>query len=129
MRKKYLRGAIIIMLFLMSVLSSCKSPYPQPYGKWQSGDPELILDFNPDPSIGYTGTYVKDGEEIDVAFGTLPYNHLGVSSVETGYGYFAGGYKIKNGKLIYTLNSYWRKELGYKVIEFELIEAYEPPAK
>ena len=124
----------------MCVCVSCSIPYKIPYGKWQSSDPKLTLDINPnklDRSGLFTGTYTKDGVMYDILIGFKMYKGFTVidekyrtdEGIYGGNEYFWGDFKIKQGKLIYALRSRWQEETEYKVIEFELIEAYEPPAK
>jgi len=125
---------ISFTLAIILLVTACVSfPYKKPYGKWQSADPDLVIDLDPNIEGPLPGTYVKDGKSYDaeVHFAhekaiDIVIKDLYVENANSNT-YFYGKFKIKDGKLIYTLKPSWQEKTGYKVIEFELIEEYAIP--
>ncbi|MDR1245676.1 MAG: hypothetical protein LBK57_01445 [Clostridiales Family XIII bacterium] len=123
-----------------------------PYGKWHSTDPDLTIDIGLEynDTQSYFGTYVKDGEGIDVLVymsygGTLEIHDFEEYNFSEDhwdyrdkYGniknpppqYFDGAWRpvnIFDGKLRYKLDDDYREATGYRVIVFEKIESREWP--
>ena len=130
----------IFTFFLLSLLlvclAACSIPYDEPYGKWQSIEPKLMIDINPNKEGYYSGVYERNGEAVAVfiafahekAFVIQDYQDMGETAIKGDNPYFNGLFEVKkDGKLYYTLKPYWEEKTGYKTIVFEKIESYEVP--
>ena len=138
MRKKVLTG--IILLLLLAFVSSCgvNTRGPLPYGKWESTEPYIIMDINPQNEEFY-GVYQQDDEIIDVliTFKNLwkefdIYNVSDLSKISQPDFYelalLNGEYAIRNNKLYYRVKPYWKEKSGIThTIVFDKIEEYEIP--
>ena len=128
---------IVCCGILFLALSSCTSyELVVPVGIWQSDDPSITLDIANDVSDPNFGTYVRDGEEIEIyiVFGhvsnllsiydaiVLNENHKGGWDDWT---YFVGNWDIKDDKLYLILKSKWREMHGIDKIVFTKIADYE----
>lgn len=129
---------LLLLLILLLFASSCVNTRGQlPYGIWQSKEPDLVFDIDPQCESFFKGQYTEDGKSINVfvAF-AVAYKEFGIydeSEVDIAKGsirhtedsIFEGSYKMKGDKLIYTLNPHWREVTGYKTITFDKIKEYD----
>ena len=97
----------------------------------------MVIDINPELEE-FSGIYVLDGVEIPVYIDLRPergdFRIFNINDRDNGQipsfyrlAYFGGTYKLRWGKLRYTLQPYWQEQTGYKTIIFEKIEDYDPP--
>ena len=137
--------ACVLVLLLLFALTACDSPSrssganPIPYGTWHSEEPDIILVIRPDYRNPYRvfdtfpGSYVKDGEEIDIAVRILVTTrriHIFNASDEVQNSwdsYFSGTREIEEGRLYLNLFSRWQNEHGIDYVVFELVEEVEVP--
>jgi hypothetical protein len=106
-----------------------------PIGLWQSDDPSITLDIT-NEERGHYGTYVKDGEEIEIyiVFGHVS-NLLSIYDAITqdenfkgpydDYEYFVGTWKNEGDILNFYLKQTWQEMHGIKEIVFTKIADYE----
>ena len=135
--KKY--NCLLVILLLLSLSSCFSRPYDKPYGKWQSGDPEIVMDIFPiEYGESHHGTYVRNGELREIiisfafekAFEILDCIYVTNDVMYRDYAYFYGTFTVtKDGKLQYDLKPAYQKKTGYTTIIFEKIEEYEAPKK
>jgi hypothetical protein len=140
MKKRLL--AIAFLILLLVLLSACpiSTIGSLPYGKWESADPNIVMDINPQYEE-FQGIYYVDGEVINLYI-TFPYvwkqfeiydysdkiNLLQPGSYELAL--FNGDYSLRSGKLRYKLKPYWQEKSGIThTIIFEKTEEYEIPAE
>ena len=111
-------------IFLL-MLTSCNTyEFTTPsLGLWRSNNPVITFEVT-DESGRYYGTYVKEGEEIEirVSFGRLS-NIIEIYdiAVETQNGatrYFTGRFEIKGNKMYLKFTSYAQEIYGIKQIVF-----------
>ena len=135
MKKRIIIIAILTLTKL--ALVSCVATYqPIPYGVWQSENPNMTLIVDPDYasfenpswSIVYPGTYVRDGEEIDLVVvvdntrgrgGIRVFNASLERFSNFSDAYFVGNYRVSGGRLIYTLDRQWQEQTGFDRIVFD----------
>ena len=144
--KKFLR--FLLLLVVIPLITSCfvTIPYDAPIGVWKSDDPDLCLEIVSKVQMESTGTYISDGENLEVfltfkndpAFIVQPvysYKHYRVND-ELRYGidssifYFDGEFTIEDGKMFYFAR--WSDLTGHgtgqdtRTIIFEKVE-YDAP--
>ena len=129
----------IIWLLLLLCLSACFNTRGAiPYGKWESLNPQIIMDINPQYEE-FLGTYQHEDEVIDVYIAISGFSKQfdiykisdKIYRSESGYyrlALFGGSYSVRNGKLYYKLQPYWQEKSGVThTIVFTKIEEYEAP--
>jgi hypothetical protein len=132
---------VACLLLLQLCLSACVNTRgPLPYGKWESTDPHIIMDINPQAEE-FLGIYKQEDEEIEVyiAFSgfSKQFDIYKISDKiyrsQSGYyrlALFGGSYRVRSGKLNYKLQPYWQEKSGIThTIVFTKIEEYEIPAE
>jgi len=128
----------LMILFVCCVipvlaLSSCTTyELVVPVGFWQSDNPAIMLDIT-DEDRDHYGTYVIDGEEIEIyiVFGHVS-NRLFVydaivqdenyKGAWDDYTYFCGPWEAKGGELYFTLLPKWKEMHGIDEIVFTKTE-------
>jgi hypothetical protein len=112
-----------------------------PYGKWEHADLGLVLDIDPEfePEMWrqFRGTYVEDGEAIDIIISISGIaESLGIwraadvpdLDVQTTAPELYGGiYRQLGDKLLLRLNSLHRERTGLDTFVLERIAEYETP--
>ena len=142
MKKKLLTG--IFFLLLVICLSACfvNTRGPLPYGKWESSDPHIVMDINPQvyesPGVFY-GVYYEDSIEIAVF---IPFSGFSkqfdiyklsdkINMSQPSFyrlALFGGSYTFTKNRLKYKLQPYWQEQSGIThTIVFNKIEEYEAP--
>ena len=124
---KRIMCSLIVIVMALS-LAAC-GPSEVPYGKWQSEDPCIVLDINPDAvNKVYTGTYWDGQESRELSVYVLAREHEisiydcspSQKKPKIGEEWFCGTYSIKKDGKLYL-------EQPAQTIVFELIEEYEVP--
>ena len=120
---------VVSCTLLLVALSSCTTyKLVAPVGLWQSDDPSITLNIANEERDCY-GTYVMDGEEIEVyaVFGHVSnllsiYDAIVVDEDYKGgwdeYTYFGGNWEVRDDKLYLTLKPTWQEMHGIKEIVF-----------
>jgi len=120
---------LFILIGLLIILTSCTAAYhiTVPVGQWQSDFASLTFEKKNEDE-GYTyGTYVKDGEVVDVFIVFSHINNLfSIRDMEdmhengTGnqYEYFCGRYTVTDDKMYCTLLPHWETMHDVKEIVF-----------
>ena len=145
-----MKRALVILLLLVCILTtlvSCVSvPYARPYGVWHNETIGLTLDINPSAfRYGHpSGTYIIGGEERKVYIGfehggffrrggffiedAVRYNDDGTLIPTLDRVYFSGNFRVRDGKLHYTLRQRSQERHGIiDTIVFEKIASYDVP--
>ena len=133
MKKIFLATYLIVLLLILSSCTTYKLIVP--VGLWQSDNPSITLDITEDDRDHY-GTYVKDGEEIEIyiGFGHVSnrlFIHDAIIQDENfkgsmdDYEYFAGSWEVKDDKIYYTLLPKWKEMHGIDEIVFTKIADYD----
>ena len=136
-------AAVICLVLLLLCLSACfNTRGPIPYGKWESVEPNIIMDLNPyeyDSPGRFYGTYYEEDEVIDIyisissfskEFAVKKFSDIIYLDQPDSYklALFDGSYRIKGDKLYYKLKPYWQEKSGVThTIVFTKIEEYEAP--
>lgn len=128
-----LSGFLIFQLLITSCAVDFPSP-PPPYGVWESEEPKIVLDINPDTAYLYGGEYTHDGITSDLiiqfhndgrGFDILDSQALqGDTVIGLDYTYFVGKFTIWNNTMTYTLFDNYAEKTGYEKIKFRLVEEY-----
>jgi len=133
MKKAFL---IVFCTLLFLALSSCTTyKLVVPVGLWQSDDPQITLDIANAERDAF-GTYVRDGEEIEIymVFGHVSnllsiYNAIVMDESFKGtwdsFTYYGGKWEKRGDKIYYTLLTKWREMHGIKEIVFTKIADYD----
>ena len=140
MREKALISIFFLLLLICLTACGVNTRGPLPYGKWESIEPYIFMDINPNDKYFY-GTYQQNDEIIEVWITFQAYwKQFDIYKVsdtskinEPDFYELAllnGFYRIKNGKIYYRIKPHWQEKSGVKhTIVFELIEEYEVPDK
>jgi len=123
---------IIIFFVIPFSLRNISTQGPLPYGVWQSENPNIILNINPELKSetynDFPGTYESEGVETDlvVVFATA---HKGFAIHLEYFGrydeaFLTGTYKIRGNKLRYSVLPFWQERTGIKTIVFEKVSDY-----
>jgi len=135
---------ILCFLLLLMCLSACpvNTQGSLPYGKWESSDPHIVMDFNPfeeEVEGLYYGIYYEDDKEIAIYITFTGFSkHFAIYEVadriylsEPDYykrALLDGSYTFTKNKLHYKVNTYWQEKSGVThTIVFTKIEDYEMP--
>ena len=128
---------VLLLLFAPTACGSISRPsgaYPIPYGTWHSEKPNITLVIHPDYRNPYrvfdtfSGSYIKDGEEIDIAVRVLVTARRirifnASDEVQNSWdSYFSGTREIRDGRLYLDLFPGWQDEHGIEYIVFEKVE-------
>jgi len=133
MKSNSMKKIVVLLVFLI-LTSACNTRGELPYGVWQSEEPNITLYFDPkiDEDV-FSGTYMKDGENINIVVlvssvnkgfriynESLYYSEHGLNYVDSYRdSYYSGDYRVRGNKLRYKLRPYWQEQTGIKTIVFE----------
>lgn len=123
----------LLSIFLLIFLTSCTVAFHRtPYGIWHNEEHNITIFISPDYFIHpghYPGILIGNGKEIDIIV-NICRSHgmffIANASLEEritlSNSYFDGFYRVRHGRLEYTLTSHHRELTGIDRIVFELIE-------
>jgi len=128
--KKAKISILILTLFMLAFTACGVTTYQaMPYGVWQSAEPNIVLIINPNRAA--SGTYIRDGEQIDIfAIVDTARGRGGIWVFNTSVddpgnnrdaAYFRGDYRVRRGRLYLTFTPYWQERTGYERIVFEKV--------
>ena len=126
---------LLMMFLLMYSFRNVSTRSETPYGVWQSQDPSLTLDVDPNHRLKglYYGTYTVNDVTIDVyaefisvydQLSIYPLSALEPDGLNGNHVIFSGPFKMRNGQLICEANPGTRERTGYTRIVFDKIKDY-----